>query len=94
MVEKLCAGYSAEALTKLGAFAGGKFHTPEEIAAAIHLPAGFDQLLTRILGDLVENGLLKKDEEGRYGSPVSPDLAIRSEVDALVARQNETNQSK
>ena len=94
MVEKLCAGYSSEALTKLGAFAGGKFRTPEEIAAAIHLPAGLDQLLTRLLGDLVENGLLKKDGKGRYGSPASPDLTIRSVVDTLVARQNATNQSK
>ena len=94
MVEKLCAGYSSEALTKLGAFAGGKFRTPEEIATAIHLPAGLDQLLTRLLGDLVENGLLKKDGKGRYGSPASPDLTIRSVVDTLVARQNATNQSK
>ena len=94
MVEKLCAGYSSEALTKLGAFADGKFRTPEEIAAAIHLPAGLDQLLTRLLGDLVENGLLKKDGKGRYGSPASPDLTIRSVVDTLVARQNTTNQSK
>ncbi len=94
MVEKLCAGYSSEALTKLGAFADGKFRTPEEIAAAIHLPAGLDQLLTRLLGDLVENGLLKRDGKGRYGSPASPDLTIRSVVDTLVARQNATNQSK
>ena len=53
-----------------------------------------DRLLTRLLGDLVENGLLKKDGKGRYGSPASPDLTIRSVVDTLVARQNATNQSK
>lgn len=80
-VARLHAIYVAHAFDRLGVFAGGAWRTLEEAMAAGGILPHYAQLTARLLRDLVNEGVLRRDGD-RFGALIVPPL---DEAEPLLA---------